>query len=181
MQRELEKNFEKHLLPMAGSGRILALDLGLANPDAAAWMLRNLVNTATDHLFAIDDFSEAAGSALKALGTDLNFNNATVYGGPSLTRLLHPPPKLGMELQAGPKLIYLDGVRQPRTVLTVSAIAWHYLRLGGVMIWNAYRTSRQREVEVLKTVDAFLASVGPTQHKVLWTNQQLAVEKLGDQ
>ena len=179
MQRELEKNFEKHLLPMA-SRAIVALNLGMANPDAAIWMLRHILNTDTDHLFAIDDFCEAADSALTALGTKINFNNATVYGGPALTRLLYPPPKLGAELAAGPNLVYIDGHRQPRTVLTITAIAWHHLRLGGVMVWNGYRTRRRREMEVHETVDAFLQCVGKDNYQVIWENQLLGVEKLGD-
>jgi len=177
MDKTVLRNFQKHLLPLAGTGPLTCLQLGVRNPGHAVWLLENVLACTDDAWYGTDDFRGSEKLFRKALDALGAFTNATLWPFAERDFLRLPPPKCLPRLQKGAALLYLDGTREPTPFSQVLTHAWHYLRPDGLLVVNGYRTRRRREAEVHDIVDEFLG--WPTvEAERVWHNTQIGVRRI---
>lgn len=71
--------------------------------------------------------------------------------------------------------IYVDGSHDPYDTLVDACMAWGLLKQGGVMLFDDYMYPHE---DTQAGIDAFINTLPHDKFKVLFTNYQLAVQKL---
>lgn len=71
--------------------------------------------------------------------------------------------------------IYVDGSHAPYDTLVDACMAWGMLRKGGIMLFDDYMYPHE---DTQTGIDAFLSALPYDKYKILFTNYQLAVQKL---
>lgn len=76
--------------------------------------------------------------------------------------------------------IYIDGSHQSKDVMTDSCLAWHLLRVGGLMVWDDYLWGHPRDVlhKPKFAIDTFTTIFGE-ELSVIYTGYQMSVKKTG--
>lgn len=71
--------------------------------------------------------------------------------------------------------IYVDGSHAPFDTLVDACMAWGLLKQGGVMLFDDYMYPHE---DTQMGIDAFINTLPYDKYKILFTNYQLAVQKL---
>ncbi len=146
MEPYVLKNFETHLLPLAGKGPHVCLHLGIQNPSHGEWICRNAVPCVDDRYFGSCDFCGSAALHKTAVDLLAGFSNAMIWPYGAWQFLWETPPaaQAAMKRVGGATLIYIDGSRDHVVFKGILESAWNRLRPGGTCIINGYRTGRRR-------------------------------------
>lgn len=175
MDAAVLRNFRRHLLPLAGSGPLTCLQLGVRNPSHAVWLLENVVVCCDDRWYGTDDFRGSAvlhATALEVLG---GFTNARLWARTEQDFLRSMPPEAEAGLRKGASLVYLDGTRDLDVMEDLLLAMEDLVQPNGILVINGYRTRRRRDPEVCEIVDDYLGHANPWH--VIWDNTQIGVRR----
>lgn len=175
MEDYVLKNFNEHLLPLAGQGPHVCLHLGIKSPNHAHWLCSNLLVCVDDKYFGTCDFG--GSGVLHKTTQDLlgGFSNAKVWAHTPVDFLWQLPPAVSAALiMDGPSFVYIDGDRDHETFETILAESWFLLRPGGWCIINGYRTGRRKH-ELYQVVDPWVEATRDI--RVIFENRQFGFQK----
>ena len=177
MDKTVLRNFQKHLLPISGTGPLVCLQLGVRNPSHVVWLMENVLACTDDRWFGTDDFRGSFTLFKECVDVLGGFTNATVWPYEEHRFLRSIPPKAKAGLRRGVSLVYLDDTRGAGTLGGIFHILMSHLRPGTILVVNGYRTRRRREPQVMETIDSVL-NWESTRWERLWDNTQIGVRRI---
>ncbi len=175
MEPYVLKNFETHLLPLAGKGPHVCLHLGIQNPSHGEWICRNAVPCVDDRYFGSCDFCGSLALYKQVVDLLAEFSNAMIWQTPAQQFLSPPPPAAAAALfkEGGAMIIYIDGTRDHTVFKEVLTGAWKVLSPGGTCIINGYRTGRRRR-ELYPVIEPWAAKA---KLEIVFENRQFGFRK----
>lgn len=138
-------NFEIALKDLAGKPNLKFLQIGTFTGDASVWLLDNILTDQSSHLTDVDTWAGSEEDAHKAMDFEDVFNtyiektkgrNRSYYRGTSADFIMN-------KAAFGPTdyydFIYIDGDHTASAVLADAAMAFYYLKPGGIMAFDDYQ------------------------------------------
>jgi len=175
MEDHVLRNFNEHLLPLAGKGPHVCLHLGIQNPSHAHWLCANALPCCDDRYFGTCDFGGSAAMYKTTVDLLGQFANADLWHFDPVDFLSQLPPAVVSALILdGPTLVYIDGDRDHATFEKVLQESWNLLRPGGTCIINGYRTGRRKH-ELYPVIDLWAETVRDI--RIIFQNRQFGFQK----
>lgn len=174
-EKVAKKNFEKHLMPLAGKKNLNFLEVGCYEGQATVWLLKNILTDKSSKICVIDTFEGSVehqekkeelkiDTLKKRFDENISFyyNQVKVYIGYSYD-MLRMLTKLF-------DFIYIDASHQSVNVIEDAVLSFRLLKLNGIIAfddykWNGISDPLQHPKVAL---DAFLA---------IYSNKLLIIEK----
>lgn len=139
-----KENFELALKDLAGNPHLNFLQIGAFTGDASVWLLDNILTHESSRLTDVDTWQGSDEDVHKSMDFDDVFNtylaktkgrNRLYYKGTSADFLMS-------KAQFGPTdyydFIYIDGDHTASAVLADAAMAFYYLKPGGILAFDDY-------------------------------------------
>lgn len=190
----ITEDWEKHLIPLAGSRPGLTfLEIGVYEAESAVWLLEKVLTAVDDQYVGIDawkidlmpkaQFPRNAIGEDKLRGVELRARRALApYGSKAVVLrgrsadVLRKDERLDLLYPGNIDIAYIDGSRDTPTVHYDSQLIWPLMPIGGVIIWNDFRLLRGVENTARLGIVSFLETV-EGKFKKLWVKRQLGIRK----
>lgn len=172
-------NFEQCMLAIPE--KKLFLEIGAFEGRATCWMLENAL-AEKGSIVCIDPFEGISLDGtidFKAVEARFWTNTSQARNSSQVVSLVKNTSYKGLAEMIGFKyafdFIYVDGSHAPFDTLVDACMAWGLLKQGGVMLFDDYMYPHE---DTQMGIDAFINTLPYDKYKILFTNYQLAVQKL---
>lgn len=159
----------------------LFLEIGAFEGRATCWLLENGLSE-KGSIVCIDPYEKSdydPSIDMKAVEARFWTNTSQARKATQIVSSFKEPSYKALAEMIGFKyvydFIYVDGSHAPFDTLVDACMAWGLLKQGGVMLFDDYMYAHE---DTQTGIDAFVNTLPYDKYKILFTNYQLAVQKL---